>query len=90
MIKLSKTSDNLELFLLKYLFLNLKKIILLLFDYLSAILRLIKISINKFCFAVMFSTNEQLEKRTPKGGIKREDYINLLASEFYETANAGK
>lgn len=38
----------------------------------------------------MFSTKEQLEKRTPKGGIKREDYINLLASEFYETANAGK
>lgn len=38
----------------------------------------------------MFSTKEQLEKRTPKGGIKREDYINLLASEFYETSNAGK
>lgn len=38
----------------------------------------------------MFSSHAKLQKRTPKGGINREDYINLLASEFYEASTAGK
>lgn len=38
----------------------------------------------------MFSSHTKLQKRTPEGGINREDYIHLLASEFYEASSAGK
>lgn len=38
----------------------------------------------------MFSSNERLEKRTPKEGINREEYIRLLADEYYETTDIGK
>lgn len=38
----------------------------------------------------MFSSQAKLDKRTPEGGINREEYINLLAGEFYESSSAGK
>ncbi|XP_055547668.1 LOW QUALITY PROTEIN: uncharacterized protein LOC129731587 [Wyeomyia smithii] len=33
----------------------------------------------------MFSTHDQLRKRTPKEGIDRREYISLLVDEYYET-----
>lgn len=38
----------------------------------------------------MFNTKEYIQKRTPKGGIGREQYIGLLANEYWETSNLGK
>lgn len=38
----------------------------------------------------MFSTPESLNKRTPDNGIGREEYIRLLADEYYETSDIGK
>nr|XP_029707581.1 uncharacterized protein LOC109418323 [Aedes albopictus] len=35
----------------------------------------------------MFSTAEQLKRRTPKDGINRKEYITLLVDEYYETSN---
>ncbi|KXJ76209.1 hypothetical protein RP20_CCG010130 [Aedes albopictus] len=35
----------------------------------------------------MFSTAEQLKRRTPKDGINRREYITLLVDEYYETSN---
>lgn len=35
----------------------------------------------------MYSSNEQLKRRTPKDGIDRREYISLLVDEYYETNN---
>uniref|UniRef100_A0A182MPC2 Follicle cell protein 3C-1 n=1 Tax=Anopheles culicifacies TaxID=139723 RepID=A0A182MPC2_9DIPT len=35
----------------------------------------------------MFSTQERLQRRTPKGGINRKTYLCLLVDEYYETSN---
>lgn len=37
----------------------------------------------------MFSTSQSLQKRTPENGIGREEYIKLLADEYYETSDIG-
>lgn len=38
----------------------------------------------------MFSSRSHLQKRTPEGGIDREQYIGLLGEEYYTTSSAGK
>ncbi|EAT44731.1 AAEL003929-PA [Aedes aegypti] len=35
----------------------------------------------------MFSTHDQLKRRTPKDGIDRREFITLLVDEYYETSN---
>jgi armadillo repeat-containing protein 7 len=35
----------------------------------------------------MFSTQERLQRRTPKEGIGRAEYISLLVDEYYESSN---
>lgn len=37
----------------------------------------------------MFSTQDRLTKRTPKGGINREEYINHLVNEFNDSSVQG-
>lgn len=37
----------------------------------------------------MFSSQKQLQKRTPFNGTNREDYIEQLAHEFRTTLNIG-
>lgn len=37
----------------------------------------------------MFSSAERLQKRTPKNGIDRAAFIELLADEFRDTTNLG-
>lgn len=38
----------------------------------------------------MFQTQASLKKKALNGNINREEYISLLASEFYSTRNVGK
>lgn len=38
----------------------------------------------------MFSTFDRLNKRTPRGGINREEYIEHLVEEFHTTTNIGQ
>lgn len=41
----------------------------------------------EFALNVMFSTHDQLKRRTPKDGIDRREFITLLVDEYYETSN---
>lgn len=41
------------------------------------------------CVRIMFSSKEQLEKRTPREQIDRSEYIGLLADEYYESTDLG-